>query len=132
MALLRILLVEDDPDDIDLMQEALRDRQIHFMMDTVRHGDQVVSHLNMCTNLPNIIILDLNLPKMHGREVLTSIKSNDRYKHIPVTILTTSSSPDDRAHCLHAGADRFLTKPATVEGFNHTVAVILDVASQGV
>jgi CheY-like chemotaxis protein len=125
---LNILLVEDDQDDVELMQDALRDNGVHFRMDVVRQGDKVLSFLEMCKNFPNIILLDLNLPKMHGREVLSRIKLSDDFSHIPIAILTTSSSQAEKEFCLSAGASHFLTKPSTVEGFNKTIELILKIA----
>ena len=88
---LNILLVEDDQDDVELMQDALRDNKVQFTMDIVRQGDKVLPYLKSCKNLPSVILLDLNLPKMHGREVLSRIKLSEDLKQIPVVILTTSS-----------------------------------------
>jgi len=125
---LNILLVEDDQDDVELMQDALKDNGVQFNMDVVRQGDKVIPFLNTCKNFPNVILLDLNLPKMHGREVLSRIKLSDEFKHIPVAILTTSSSQAEREFCLSAGATHFLTKPSTVEGFNKTIEEIMRIA----
>src|SRR5688572_18956947 len=127
---LNILLVEDDPDDVELMQDALQDNGIAFHMEVVRQGDRVLSFLETCKNFPNIILLDLNLPKMHGREVLSRIKLSKEFKHIPVVILSTSSSKSEREFCLSAGATKFLTKPTTVEGFNKTIQSIMEIALQ--
>lgn len=127
---LNILLVEDDQDDVELMQDALRDNDVQFTMDVVRQGDKVIPHLKACKNLPNVILLDLNLPKMHGREVLSRIKLSSDFRHIPVAILTTSSSQTEKEFCLSAGATHFLTKPSTVEGFNKTIETILKIALQ--
>ncbi len=125
---LNILLVEDDQDDVELMQDALRDNGVKFNMDVVRQGDKVLPFLKSCKNLPGIILLDLNLPKMHGREVLSRIKLSEDFRHIPVAILTTSSSQAEKEFCLSAGATNFLTKPSTVEGFNKTIQLILKIA----
>lgn len=125
---LNILLVEDDQDDVELMQDALKDNGVRFNMDVVRQGDKVIPFLKMCKNFPNVILLDLNLPKMHGREVLSRIKLSDEFKHIPVAILTTSSSQAEKEFCLSAGATHFLTKPSTVEGFNKTIGEIMRIA----
>jgi CheY-like chemotaxis protein len=125
---LKILLVEDDQDDVELMEDALRDNEIDFHMDVVRQGDKVIPYLQACKNFPNVILLDLNLPKMHGREILSRIKLSSEFKHIPVAILTTSSSQAEKEFCLSAGAAHFLTKPSTVEGFNKTIQAILKVA----
>jgi CheY-like chemotaxis protein len=124
---MNILLVEDDQDDVELMQDALRDKGIQFSMDVVRQGDKVLPFLALCKNLPNIILLDLNLPKMHGREVLTRIKLSEDFRNIPVAILTTSSSKAEKEFCLSAGASHFLTKPSTVDGFNKTIDLILKI-----
>ena len=127
---LNILLVEDDQDDVELMQDALRDNDIQFTMEVVRQGDKVIPHLKTCKNLPNVILLDLNLPKMHGREVLSRIKLSTDFRHIPVAILTTSSSQSEKEFCLSAGATHFLTKPSTVDGFNKTIEAIMKIALQ--
>ena len=129
MNLLNILLVEDDPDDVELLLEALHDNNVEFLMESIKEGDKVLPYLEMCNKFPDIIILDLNLPKMHGREVLISLKAS-RFNHIPVVILTTSSSLEDREFCLKSGADKFLSKPAPVEGVNQTVMAITQIATQ--
>lgn len=123
-----ILLVEDDPDDIELMQEALQDNKVHFNMVTINQGDRVMKHLELNKQLPDIILLDLNLPKLHGREVLLRIKESSLFKNIPVVILTTSSSVLEKEYCLKAGASSFITKPSTVDGFNETVEEIVSIA----
>ena len=125
---LHILLVEDDQDDVELMQDALRDNDVAFTMEIVKQGDKVLPFLKACKNFPNVILLDLNLPKMHGREVLSRIKLSEEFKNIPIAILTTSSSVAEREFCLSAGATEFLTKPSTVEGFNKTIEVIQKIA----
>jgi CheY-like chemotaxis protein len=125
---LHILLVEDDQDDVELMQDALRDNDVAFTMEIVKQGDKVLPFLKTCKSFPNVILLDLNLPKMHGREVLSRIKLSEDFKHIPIAILTTSSSVAEREFCLSAGATEFLTKPSTVEGFNKTIEVIQKIA----
>lgn len=125
-----ILLVEDDQDDVELMQDALRDNGIDFKMDVVKQGDKVLPYLNSVTEFPHVILLDLNLPKMHGREILSRIKLSKEFSHIPVAILTTSSSQAEKEFCLSAGAAHFLTKPSTVDGFNKTIDTILKIARQ--
>jgi CheY-like chemotaxis protein len=67
---------------------------------------------------------------MHGREVLSRIKLSEDFRHIPVAILTTSSSQTEKEFCLSAGAKHFLTKPSTVEGFNKTIDEIMKIALQ--
>lgn len=122
---LRILLVEDDPDDVELLESALRENNIGFQSTVIAQGDQVLKHLELCKFFPDIIILDLNLPKMHGKEVLIQLKRSDDIKQIPVVILTTSSSPSERDFCLRAGASVFLIKPVTLAEFNAAVQTIV-------
>ena len=125
---LSLLLVEDDPDDIELMNEALKSASIIYSIKTISQGDKVIPYLELCKKFPDVIILDLNLPKLHGREVLRLIKTSDRFKEIPVAILTTASSQSEKDYCLKEGADQFITKPSTVEGFNQTINTIINIA----
>ena len=125
---LSILLVEDDPDDIELMHDALKDNNIPFMLETIKQGDAVLPYLEKANAHPDVIVLDLNLPKMHGREVLKGIKTNPGIAHIPVVILTTSSAKKEIDYCIQNGATQYLIKPVTIEGFNETVSSIVKVA----
>jgi len=127
---IQILQVEDDQDDIELMEQAFEDNGFRINLKTIKQGDMVLPYLESLPDLPDIILLDLNIPKMHGREVLKGLKSAVRLKDIPVIILTTSSSPEDVDYCLNTGADRYIPKPATIEGFRETVTTIVTVASQ--
>ncbi len=97
-------------------------------MDVVSTGDKVISWLEKCGSLPNIIVLDLNLPKMHGRDVLKLLKGHHSFKTIPVMVLTTSSSTDDIEFCLNAGAEKYLSKPSTIEGFKVITDTITSLA----
>ena len=124
---IHILLVEDDPDDVHLLESALRDNHIVFQSDVIPQGDHVLPYLKMSKKFPEIIILDLNLPKMHGREVLLQLKKSDSFQNIPVLILTTSSSKADQDYCLQTGAERYLIKPVTMDGFNDIVQTILSI-----
>jgi len=125
---LSILLVEDDPDDIELMHDALKDNNIQFNMETIKQGDAVLPYLEKTNERPDVIVLDLNLPKMHGREVLKGIKANPQTSNIPVIILTTSSAKKEMDYCIQQGASRYLIKPVTMQGFNETVHSIVKVA----
>jgi CheY-like chemotaxis protein len=127
---LKILLVEDDQDDVELMEDVLREKGVPFTLDVVKQGDKVISFLKTGKNFPNVILLDLNIPKLHGRDVLARLKADDDLRHIPVVILTTSSTPAEKEFCLNAGAHQFLTKPTTVDGFDSSIQTILAVARQ--
>jgi CheY-like chemotaxis protein len=123
-----MLLVEDDPDDVELMRQALLDNSIKFEMEVINHGDRVIQYLESCKKFPDVIVLDLNLPKLHGREVLRKIKAVNSLSSIPVAILTTSSSQSERENCLKLGADIFITKPSSVAGFNEMITAIVNIA----
>jgi len=127
---IQILQVEDDQDDIELMEQAFEDNGFRINLKTIKQGDMVLPYLESSAILPDIILLDLNIPKMHGREVLKILKNTSSFREIPVIILTTSSSPEDMDYCLSLGADRYISKPATIDGFKETVTAIVTVASQ--
>lgn len=112
-----ILLIEDNEADIRLMQEVLKDHFEEVEISVARDGLKALEMLCKQENLPSLIILDLNLPKKDGREVLAHIKSDDMLKVIPVIILTTSESAQDieRAYKLHANC--YLAKPIDLDDF---------------
>jgi CheY-like chemotaxis protein len=124
----RMLLVEDDIDDVQLLQEVMRENNIECEMEVIMEGDKVIPFLNSTEKLPDIIVLDFNLPKIHGKEVLVSIRSSPAFTSIPVVVLTTSASPHDIKFAQQFGADKFITKPSTIHGFNSTVQTIVSMA----
>jgi two-component system, chemotaxis family, response regulator Rcp1 len=119
---LEVLLVEDSPGDVRLTQEALKDAKVHINLRVVRDGIDAMAFLMRegeyaTTSRPDLILLDLNLPRKDGREVLKEIKENPELKSIPVVILTTSASEADilRSYLLHANC--YITKPVNLDGF---------------
>jgi CheY-like chemotaxis protein len=124
---LEILLVEDDIDDVDLLKEALLENNVEYQMEVIMEGDKVFKYLETVETLPEIIVMDLNLPKTGGKEILQEIKSNCTLTRIPIVILTTSSSKEDIEYCNNMGISKFITKPATLEGWNNTIHSILHV-----
>jgi len=126
---LNILLVEDDPDDVELLHAAFQDSGIPFAFTILSQGDRVLNHLTNSPELPDVIVLDLNLPKMHGRDVLNGIKSRSKLKNIPVVILTTSSGKADMDFCLSSGAEHYLVKPSTMGAYRKVIDVIVVTAS---
>lgn len=126
---LDILLIEDDIDDVDLLKEALSDNDVHYQMEVIMEGDKVHSYLKTVDTLPEIIVMDLNLPKTDGKEILSEIKSSSPYTNIPIVVLTTSSSKEDIDYCTRMGISKFITKPATIEGWNNTINSIMAVAN---
>jgi CheY-like chemotaxis protein len=113
---LKILYVEDDADDIEFMKMALSDEGINYKLETIMRGDLVMDRLQNGSK-PDIIVMDLNLPKIHGRELVKKIKSEKRLRDTPLLVLTTSSLQEDINFCYREGADHYLTKPADADGF---------------
>lgn len=126
---LDILLIEDDIDDVDLLKDALLENNVHYQMQVIMEGDKVFPYLQTTNTLPEIIIMDLNLPKTDGKEILQEIKSTFSLTQIPIVILTTSSSKDDIEYCNKMGISKFITKPATIDGWNSTIHSIVQVAT---
>ena len=119
---LEVLLVEDSSGDVRLTQEALKDAKVHINLRVVRDGIDAMAFLMregeyVTAPRPDLILLDLNLPRKDGREVLKEIKENPELKSIPVVILTTSASEADilRSYLLHANC--YITKPVNLDGF---------------
>lgn len=126
MKKLTILLIEDDNDDIELLQDALDSQQVSYQMHVIKDGGRVAAYLDSCDPVPDIIVMDFNLPKVHGREILKHVKQNNRFNHTPVLILTTSSSQDDIDYSYKQGASRYLIKPTTTDGIRSVIEVIAD------
>jgi CheY-like chemotaxis protein len=127
--MIKILLIEDDLDDIELLEEALRSKKVLYNIDIVVDGMKAVEYIRNCKSCPDIVILDFNLPKIHGREVILEIKSVASFKNIPLLILTTSSAKEDIEYSYKNGASRYLIKPTTVEGINEIVDTVVELAS---
>ena len=125
---IQIFLIEDDADDIELLEVSLKDNQVEYTMDVVMEGDKVQEYLKNCKKLPHIIVMDFNLPRVHGRDIIKQIKSNDEFKCIPLVVLTTSTAKEDIEYSYKMGADSFITKPTTIQGFNATVGTIVQLA----
>lgn len=123
---IEILIVEDNPGDVRLLQEALQDSRIEYVLHHLDDGEKALLFLGQADEYhqatrPDLIILDLNLPKKDGRQVLAEIKQDSRFQHIPVIVLTSSQSPDDVAQAYALQAHCFLTKPDTLEKYANLV-----------
>jgi len=128
---IEILMVEDNPGDVRLTQEALRDAKVNNIMHVAQDGVEAMAMLRQeppfeSVPRPDIILLDLNLPRKDGREVLAEIKNDPELKRIPVVVLTTSEAEEDilRSYNLHANC--FITKPVDLERFLVIVRTIED------
>ncbi|NJL39022.1 MAG: response regulator [Leptolyngbyaceae cyanobacterium SM1_4_3] len=126
---IEILLVEDNPGDVRLTREVLRDGKVHNHLNVVQDGTEALAFLYrqghyVTAPRPDLILLDLNLPKKDGREVLVTIKKDDSLRRIPVVILTTSQAEEDilRAYSLHGNC--YITKPVDLDQFIRIVKSI--------
>ncbi len=124
-----ILMVEDDPGDADLTQELLEDAKVLIHVNVVEDGVKAMDYLRQQGNYaqavrPDLILLDLNLPRKDGREVLQEIKSDPDLKRIPVVVLTTSDADEDILRSYNLGANSFVTKPVGLDQFAHIVKTI--------
>jgi CheY-like chemotaxis protein len=120
-----VLLVEDDPGDVLIAREAFADGGVdddRTRLTVVCDGDEALAYLRRPDAArPDLILLDLNLPRRDGREVLAEIKNDERLRHIPVVVLTTSQSQEDVTRSYELQANAYVTKPADFDEF---VAVV--------
>ena len=124
-----ILLVEDNPGDVRLTREALREGKIYNNLHCAKNGVEALEFLRRDgpyanAPRPDIILLDLNLPRMDGREVLSVIKNDESLKHIPTVVLTTSQAEEDVLRSYHLHANCYVTKPVDLDKFIHVVKAI--------
>lgn len=117
---LAILLIEDNPGDAALMKVAFQESNSASSLTVVRDGEEAVHHLEAllqhCERLPNLILLDLNLPKVDGFEVLKHIKATPELRRIPVLILSSSTSPEDTRKAYELHANCYLGKSTSLDG----------------
>ena len=126
---IEVLLVEDNLADIHLTTEAFAEGSIRPNLKVVRNGVEALEYLrrnghHAKTSLPQLILLDLNLPKINGRELLSELKQDPDLKSIPVLVLSTSQAPQDIQECYNLHANCYLVKPSNIEDFGNTVRSI--------
>ena len=131
LKLVEILLIEDNPGDARLTQEALKDGKVRNILYSVYDGEEATDFLfkrNQYKNAPrpDLIILDLNLPKKNGQEVLAEIKADDSLRSIPVIILTISKQEEDIIRSYNSHANCFLIKPIDLNQFFEVIKSIED------
>jgi len=124
-----VLLVEDDPGDVILTQEGLRASKLHINLHVVDNGEKALAFLHreapyQDVPRPGLIILDLNLPRVNGMEVLKEIKSNEVLQTIPTVILTTSRAEEDVVRSYKLGANCYVSKPLNLDEFVKVVSSI--------
>jgi two-component system, chemotaxis family, response regulator Rcp1 len=126
---IEVLLVEDSPGDVRLTREAFKDAKVHINLHVASDGAEAMEYLGREGKYanaprPDLILLDLNLPKKDGREVLAELKESPALKCIPVVILTTSASAADIQGSYQHHANCYITKPVDLEGFLKVVKSI--------
>jgi len=126
---IEILLVEDNPGDVRLTREALKDAKVRNTLHVAMDGVEALAFLRKqgkyaAVPRPDLILLDLNLPKKNGREVLEEIKQDDALSHIPIVILTTSQAELDIVESYRLHANAYVTKPVDLEQFLKVVGSI--------
>jgi CheY-like chemotaxis protein len=129
--IINVLLVEDDPGDVLMIREAFSDRKVASRLHVVSDGLEAMQWLRRerayaAAPRPDLVLLDLNLPRMNGLEVLAQLKAEEQFRQIPVVVLTTSESEEDvqRSYALHANA--YVAKPVDYEKFIEVVQRIDD------
>lgn len=131
-SLVPVLLVEDDEDDIEITRRAFRKGKIANPLYVVRDGEEALEYLgrtgryadSAAAHRPGLILLDLNMPRLDGREVLKAIKQDANLRRIPMVVLTTSSEEADVCRSYEDGANTYITKPVEFEKFVRAVITL--------
>jgi CheY-like chemotaxis protein len=128
-----ILIADDDPEDSDLAVEALRESRLRNDVRVVSDGEELMEYLRQSGRYtpetapkPGLILLDLNMPKMDGREALAQIKSEPELRTIPIVVLTTSQAEEDVYRSYGLGANSYITKPVTFAGLTKVTQCLVD------
>ena len=125
-----ILIAEDDADDRFLLQSAFEENGFTDRLQFVENGVELLDYLNRidknqsAVKMPRFVLLDLNMPKKDGREVLKEIKQNDHLKNIPVIVFSTTNNEQEMRRCYELGANSYITKPNSFESLIKTVAAL--------
>ncbi|MFF5173445.1 response regulator [Micromonospora sp. NPDC000089] len=122
----RILVVDDDPGDVLMIEEALEDSEIDKVIDVVSDGQEAMEFLrregrHTEARRPDVILLDLNMPRMDGRQVLGEVKQDEDLRTIPIVVLTTSNADTDIVGSYTLQANAYVTKPIDLDDFNDVV-----------
>ncbi|MCZ7429739.1 response regulator [Micromonospora sp. WMMA1949] len=122
----RILVVDDDPGDVLMIEEALADSDVDKVIDVVADGQEAMEFLrregrHTEAQRPDVILLDLNMPRMDGRQVLGEVKGDESLRTIPIVVLTTSNADTDVVSSYTLQANAYVTKPIDLDDFNDVV-----------
>lgn len=123
--ILKILLVEDNLIEIMKMKRTISLLKLKHTIHEAKNGEEALQFLEDKANIPDIILLDLNMPKINGIEFLKILKSNDDLKHIPTIILTTSNNQKDLLQCYRTGMSGYILKPLKYEDYVKKIEAVL-------
>jgi CheY-like chemotaxis protein len=123
--ILKVLLVEDNLIEIMKMKRTISFLKLKHTIYEAKNGEEALSFLEDRTNMPDIILLDLNMPKINGIEFLKILKKDEDLKHIPTIILTTSSNQKDLLECYRTGMSGYILKPLKYEDYVKKIEVVL-------
>lgn len=126
---IKVLVVEDNPNDVAIIKRAMRKSDVKCELYFARDGEEALDFLYGQGEFedaprPDLILLDLNLPKINGLEVLTKIKEDDRLKRLPVIVLTISEREEDMAKAYDSGAASYMTKPVDSKDFERLIQTV--------
>lgn len=129
---IRILIVDDDHDDQFLIESAISEQYAHHRIFKAGNGSEAMEYLTNLpdTELPDLILMDLNMPKLDGRATVQIIRNNGNLKNIPVLILSTSNNPEDIKEVKRLGANDYFVKPASFSGLKEVVHSIIETYGQ--
>jgi CheY-like chemotaxis protein len=122
---LKVLLVEDNLIEIMKMKRTISLLKLKHILHEAKNGEEALNFLEDKANIPDIILLDLNMPKINGIEFLKIIKANDDLKHIPTIILTTSNNQKDLLECYRTGMSGYILKPLKYEDYVKKIETVL-------
>lgn len=125
MDVLKILLVEDDTDDVELLRDSFAGNNMQIDLLVFSEGDKVASFLEAPHFIPQLIVIDFNLPKVHGKEILKMLKKHPDFNAIPLVVFSTSAAKEDIDYSMDYGAAHFITKPTSVDGFNKAIQILI-------
>ena len=123
---LSILIIDDDQDDIDLFREAALALDSNIKIDSATSVEEALNFLNKSSPSPNYIFLDLNMPKMNGKECIAILKKDPRFKSIPLAVYTTSKLPNDLEQSRTRGAEYFITKPTRLSDLTNAISEVIN------
>ena len=128
----KILLVDDDPEDRAIIQEAMETIEAGDIIHFAENGEQALEILEQgvqTNQLPCIVVLDLNMPRLNGTETLRLIRANEQLKDISVVIYSTSINPLEKEKCMRLGANEYITKPLSYKESTYTAKKLLDLCT---